>query len=1376
MQRGFSVYEIVKNDELSDVKPVSKNGKGWQKVSSIDDLANYGEGSSGLYISTAADIGFFFTNATYNLKSGRTGIKKTFVTENGSHTGTSPDDAKRLGSVPYYFQKVDKTDNQFYVYCEKDGSKLYVANNNNDSLLLVDESQKTSFTVTNSGNNFTFQSTGYSYYWNMQGNAGGNGFCSYSNATNLYLWYYVPLDNDPYYLDGVTYGLMNHNNGTVGNALMANPDTHYTQLFQLITRENQTSTNTNVLYVLENADITMWTFESAEEDLYYISTTVEGVKKYLTIKKESESSENYIISLEDEANKQKIKVTPKASKKPDESGLIQLSVDGYAISFEGADSNSNFKVDVANSTDTNQYLAFVKKSTIEPAEVITYSADKVSVCDPDDGDSVIVYTRIWNNKQNAYEFYAIDHDGSLYPCYERGDDIMWIGQRVNTLLWRLTVYPDDKDPTKESYYYELYNPYSKKYLAPQFPDQILSDSKIGINMPGRRDGEYYSKILAWDDAEYTYAGLADENHALTIERRDKAGTFYFASMAPISSTLTEVTTVDNNLHGITMKMVDFPNRETMSNFLGSNAGGAVYTTDSGLLSTNLGVNGYPTTPRASTNRSLGDLYNNNGIGTYTGATVVNHLFIQSTYDATGYFEFDSCQNTATLRTEGGSDGTNFKVYKELATDDSGGNTHDHGQFYPYNYILPGQYSPSHPKNLYTALATPLPTTDPRYGEPLYLLQKTGSDNPNHYNGMELEASFIQTPDGLDDWDHPIIYEFTGDDDFWLYVDDELVIDLGGIHSALAANVNFATGDVTVNGTKTTLRDLYYNNYLSRDGHTAEQAQAYVDGKFVEKTVTVVNANGTTSTKQGFVFNDYSQHTMKIFYMERGAGASNLHMRFNLSSVTPGDVLLTKTLTNTEQLEEGLDTELLQYPYQIWYKYNQGTDESPSYVEKRLTKTTANFDISYKNSSVNIKDHYAASYTIPDTDITIEDVFFISPNRSIVIHFPENTIQYKIVECGVHQDVYDDVLVSDQSITKVKCDPSNDTYYNYETAWQTAEAKPNVVYVNHIRSIPQVGMQKLYIKKVLTDSEGNTVSYDNGDDVTTFTFRLYLTNGTSGELNLADMHDYHVLNSAGEYCTWNRSTQKFESLGKTVYSSLSDGEKYAATFETSMNGAISKIPAGYSVVVPNLPIGSLFKVEERDYEIPLGYTFVSYADEKTNGNDTYQHRSLTSANEGRVVLGSDPKMDVSNQRGWGIETNKTWSDSPFIISHDPVYVAVYADGELVPGTGRKVTDSSPSVRYYFPSLLPGKEFKDYQVYEVELTDTPAFDADENPTDASIKSRRTEGTLFEVGAVHKANPGVSSDYSYKVEYDGMYVDTEHINIINSATGNPMKMEIP
>ena len=81
----------------------------------------------------------------------------------------------------------------------------------------------------------------------------------------------------------------------------------------------------------------------------------------------------------------------------------------------------------------------------------------------------------------------------------------------------------------------------------------------------------------------------------------------------------------------------------------------------------------------------------------------------------------------------------------------------------------------------------LPETDPRKYEQLHLIQtEDPSGKANYYFGMEMEAAFVQTPSGLDAWGHDIIFEFTGDDDFWLYVDDQLVLDLGGVHSALGS--------------------------------------------------------------------------------------------------------------------------------------------------------------------------------------------------------------------------------------------------------------------------------------------------------------------------------------------------------------------------------------------------------------------------------------------------------------------------------------------------------------------------------------------------------------------------------------------------------------
>lgn len=213
------------------------------------------------------------------------------------------------------------------------------------------------------------------------------------------------------------------------------------------------------------------------------------------------------------------------------------------------------------------------------------------------------------------------------------------------------------------------------------------------------------------------------------------------------------------------------------------------------------------------------------------------------------------------------------------------NSLKHGQFYPYDTILPGVYASKNPQNLYSSLTSPyadigrLAENDPRKYEQLHLIQTEESTNADYCFGMEMEASFIQTPFGLDAWGHDIIFEFTGDDDFWLYVDGQLVLDLGGTHSAVMGTINFRTGDVyydvngaSIHGTMghSTLREIFANNYIKQHpGATQAQINEYLSEYFNEGED---------------VFKDYSNHTMKMFYMERGANASNLHMRFNIGKV------------------------------------------------------------------------------------------------------------------------------------------------------------------------------------------------------------------------------------------------------------------------------------------------------------------------------------------------------------------------------------------------------------------------------------------------------------------------------------------------------------
>ena len=120
----------------------------------------------------------------------------------------------------------------------------------------------------------------------------------------------------------------------------------------------------------------------------------------------------------------------------------------------------------------------------------------------------------------------------------------------------------------------------------------------------------------------------------------------------------------------------------------------------------------------------------------------------------------------------------------------------------------------------------------------------------------IEIPFIMTSDGkvknteTNEYED-MVFNFSGDDDVWVYVDDKLVLDLGGCHARLQGNINFAKNQV------------YYESIYNP---TTNQ-----DEKNVYKTAF---SNGTLS--QG-------KHTLTLFYMERAAGESNLLVTFNLQS-------------------------------------------------------------------------------------------------------------------------------------------------------------------------------------------------------------------------------------------------------------------------------------------------------------------------------------------------------------------------------------------------------------------------------------------------------------------------------------------------------------
>ncbi|WP_028514724.1 SpaA isopeptide-forming pilin-related protein [Ruminococcus flavefaciens] len=1246
---GFSVYEITENNsDLANLSPID-GSTDYQEVTSISQL----DGNC-----------YYIVNNESN-SSNSYFLKNTLTNNAGGNIKT---DTNISNATQFYFRKKDGTDNIFSIYYLNASSEpVYLCAKNEQNGLFyfyssIPENYYNEFRIKKSDwdNNFYVSSATASptddkqNYWQISGNNvkktrtfvngdynsnyGSNGYymthTKDQDKTYLFKFKYETtgtVPDDPYKLDFTrneiaTYGLMSYTDGnSIGYGIASDEENIFAKMYGVDTRDEGSSSSRKTLYITDNVDISEWKFEWTESDKYKLIDS--ATNKYL-------KSDGSSLSMTDDSNEAtafKVNpVTPKVN--TDKRKRIKLldTANNKYVSFK----NNTFTLD-----NTGTDLWFVKKTILNADQRITYTADRISVSDGEracDGQEVIIYTRIWNETDERYDFYAINYDGSLKRCYAYGDKLMWMGDSVNTLLWKLSVYTENG---KENGYYDLQNQYSGRYLNPQFDGSVTSISKPGLLLPGRtyevtgsgavNYGEYFSTILSWDFDNYGYAAVCNKN-TTQIEAKDMAYAhdYYFAvinkTQDDTSDELHTVATVDNYDYGIKMKMINFnkSSRNEQNNVLGDSSQWDASNPQrivKDILSSDLKSDGYPKT---KLDKSLSQLFKPDKLEN------ANHLFIQSIHDASGYFEFDSCQNFATLfggednqrkpytRTYKDEDGVehtetgyDFTVYRELGTHDSQSKPSlKHGQFYPYNDIDADIYASTNGINEYNALQNSLSDDEPRKYEKLHLI-----NNPDYHFGMELEAKFIQTPSGLDAWGHDVIFEFTGDDDFWLYVDGELVLDLGGIHSAVGGKVNFKTGKVEINGSQIgTLKSVFESNYKNRykAEHNTEPSQnevnAYLSQFFAE------DKNNPGEFEE--IFKDYTEHHMKIFYMERGEGASNLHMRFNISSVTPGNVQFEKKFTSTEDGDlDQTDLNGVQFPIQIMYQKNDEDDQDWYYLTDKSEENTPS--VSYQNSTQSVK--YAAEYKPPNVNKTYENVFFVVPRKPIEISFPDDAMHYKIVECAVNRDIYN--VSSDSEITDDEGN-SHTVDFTEKDVIASGNIKDLIMEAAEVGALPAItlkneitpnSIQALNITKKLYSSKvkvkNNELHFSNPadetkEDKTTFNYRLYLSNGTGSELQLASLRAYNVLDPEYKVCKWNAAKQQFERYTSTDYpngitayqiSSLDEETRVKLTSHTSPYGSISNIPAGYTVHVPGLLVGTKFMVIERDYEIPVGYKLLDY---------------------------------------------------------------------------------------------------------------------------------------------------------------------------------------
>lgn len=195
-------------------------------------------------------------------------------------------------------------------------------------------------------------------------------------------------------------------------------------------------------------------------------------------------------------------------------------------------------------------------------------------------------------------------------------------------------------------------------------------------------------------------------------------------------------------------------------------------------------------------------------------------------------------------------------------------------------------------------------------------KECSASNYNYGFGTKLEFKFRLTDKGTvvgtDGKEYPIKFNFSGDDDVWVYVDGKLALDVGGAHGKVTGQIDFSGEDINKTATVSETKVSQGSSTESKD------------------TKSSFNIEGSNS----------DEHTLTMFYMERGMWESNMKVSFNFPDENEFAVekKVDTTDVNTELFPTPLFEDANVFPFTIQNQATHyGTKEAQS-ADARQPKT------------------------------------------------------------------------------------------------------------------------------------------------------------------------------------------------------------------------------------------------------------------------------------------------------------------------------------------------------------------------------------------------------------------------------------------------------
>ena len=490
-------------------------------------------------------------------------------------------------------------------------------------------------------------------------------------------------------------------------------------------------------------------------------------------------------------------------------------------------------------------------------------------------------------------------------------------------------------------------------------------------------------------------------------------------------------------------------------------------------------------------------------------------------------------------------------------------------------------------------------------------------NPQFHFGMNMSVKFYMTQDGKitttdskgEQQQKDMTFEFSGDDDVWVFVDGKLVLDIGGIHDAIKADINFATGTANVyKGTTSTVARTtkLFNTESSPSGIFDTDAETW-----------------RSDTDR--------PHTLQVFYLERGKGLSNCKIKFNLPQQDTLDVTksLGNDINNTTDLTDKDLKALLNQSFRFKISSSSDNKTYAVYANKKYTiyenGSNVGSGVTNNNGEFTLKFNQTASFVGEKTNGDVTDLgkdgYF--KVEEITGSNPKYTTKWTTSKTVKGKTTDDNKDNSTEAVLKVDKKTVSDESSKY-----------HFTFINTLQPTLNDDVVVLdYGKQVKIDVLANDVLFASERKIA----GINKTNCKNGELTVTDNNTmltyrpYKYMDSVDK-ATYTVNTADNDELGTSPTANVSIMPATTVYYEDNFGGSGQKGEDGLAITYT----GDWYTVDDNGQKTKLdktsGNTNTDYQDDGTVGNGNQYGYDSSYDGDGKFSNGSSAIVEGKYENG------------------------------------------------------------------------------------------------------------------------------------------------